>query len=245
MKGIDDRARSRASIPQASSDRASTGRPGDPLPDECSEVGGMARFVEVVDSTLEGNEVAAACIQSGVLKVHDSDLTVSGGEPLAQTSFTRALLAAAKERGIHTCLDTNGFTQKPIEIVNELLDVTDLVMLDLKQMDDEIHRNLIGVPNRRVLEFARHLHERKQKTWIRFVVVPSYHDEESAHQLGEFIKGMDNIEKIELLPYHKLGVHKWETLGFEYQLEGISAPPKEDLDRMKGILEGYGDWVVC
>lgn len=173
-------------------------------------------------------------------------LTASGGEPLLQPEFLRDLFRAAKAENIHTCLDTNGFTQKPIGVINEVLDVTDLVMLDIKHMDNDIHQNLIGVPNKRVLNFAQHLHERGQRTWIRYVVVPGYHDdEESAHRLGALIKGMDNVEKVEILPYHKLGEHKWKTLGFEYELKGVSPPSEEVLNKLKGILEGYGHKVVC
>jgi len=173
-------------------------------------------------------------------------LTATGGEPLLQPEFLHDLFKAAQAEGIHTCLDTNGFTQKPIEVIDKALDVTDLVMLDIKHIDDDIHQDLIGVPNSRVLSFARHLQQRGQKTWIRYVVVPGYNDDEtSAQRLGEFLKGMDNIEKFEILPYHQLGEHKWETLGFDYELKGVSAPSKESLDQLKAVFESYGHKVAC
>jgi len=172
-------------------------------------------------------------------------ITASGGEPLLQPEFLRELFFAAQSEGIHTCLDTNGFSQKPMKLIDEVLDVTDLVMLDIKHMDNDIHQNLIGVPNKRVLSFAHHLHDRGQKTWIRFVFVPGFHNDESAHQLGEFLEGMDNIEKIEILPYHKLGEHKWETLGYEYQLKEIVPPEKETLNKLQAIFESYGHQVAC
>ena len=133
-------------------------------------------------------------------------VTASGGEAMLQPEFVRDFFKAAHAEGIHTCLDTNGHIRKHTDVIDEVLDETDLVMLDLKQMNDEIHRDLVGVSNTRVLDFARYLHQRGQRTWIRYVVVPGYTDDEaSAHRLGEFIKDMDNIEKIEMLPYHQLG----------------------------------------
>ena len=97
-------------------------------------------------------------------------------------------------------------------VIDELLDTTDLVMLDLKQMNDEIHQNLVGVSNHRTLEFARY-GETQPAHWIRYVVVPGWSDDDkSAHLLGEFTKDMTNIEKIELLPY-ELGKHKWVAMG--------------------------------
>jgi len=130
-------------------------------------------------------------------------------------------------------------------VIDELLDTTDLVMLDLKQMNDEIHQNLVGVSNHRTLEFARYLAKRNQRTWIRYVVVPGWSDDDkSAHLLGEFTKDMTNIEKIELLPYHELGKHKWVAMGEEYKLDGVHPPKAETMDRVKGILESYGHKVI-
>ncbi|MDD1794373.1 pyruvate formate lyase 1-activating protein [Enterovibrio makurazakiensis] len=172
-------------------------------------------------------------------------VTASGGEAMLQPEFVREFFRAAHAEGIHTCLDTNGYIRKHTDVIDEVLDATDLVMLDLKQINDEIHQNLVGVPNKRVLDFARYLHQRGQKTWIRYVVVPGYtDDEDSAHRLGEFIKDMDNIEKIEMLPYHQLGAHKWEALGYEYELKDATPPKKETMENLKNILEGYGHKVM-
>ena len=179
------------------------------------------------------------------IKASGGGVTASGGEAMLQPEFVRDFFLAAKKEGIHTCLDTNGHIRKHTEIIDEVLDATDLVMLDLKQLNDEIHQDLIGVSNRRTLDFARYLHQRGQKTWIKYVVVPGYtDDEDSIHRLGDFIKGMDNIEKVELLPYHQLGEHKWETLGYEYELKGVGVPPKDTMENLKSILEGYGHKVV-
>lgn len=172
-------------------------------------------------------------------------VTASGGEAMLQPEFVRDFFRAAHAEGIHTCLDTNGHIRNHTDVIDEVLDATDLVMLDLKQLNDDIHKNLVGVSNRRTLDFARYLHKRGQKTWIRYVVVPGYtDDEDSIHRLGTFIQDMDNIEKVELLPYHQLGEHKWETLGYDYELKGISAPSTETMEKLKEILEGYNQKVV-
>lgn len=172
-------------------------------------------------------------------------VTASGGEAILQAEFVRDWFRACKAAGIHTCLDTNGFVRRYDPVIDELLEVTDLVLLDLKQLDNSVHKNLVGVSNQRTLEFARHLAKLGKRTWIRYVVVPSWSDDEaSAHLLGEFTQSMTNIEKIELLPYHQLGKHKWTTLGEKYELEGISPPPKETMDNIKAILESYGHTVT-
>ncbi|PSU32321.1 pyruvate formate lyase 1-activating protein [Photobacterium lutimaris] len=174
------------------------------------------------------------------MKSSGGGVTASGGEAMMQPEFVRDFFRAAQAEGIHTCLDTNGYIRKHTDVIDEVLDVADLVMLDLKQLDDSIHQNLVGVPNKRVLDFARYLHQRGQKTWIRYVVVPGYTDDErSAHLLGDFIKDMDNIEKVELLPYHQLGEHKWEAMGFDYQLTGVKPPSKEVMEKVKEIISSY------
>ncbi len=168
-------------------------------------------------------------------------VTASGGEAILQTEFVRDWFRACHEVGINTCLDTNGFVRHHDYIIDELIDETDLVMLDLKEMNERIHESLIGVPNKRVLDFAKYLAERNKRTWIRHVVVPGYTDnDDDIHMLGYFIKDMQNIEKVELLPYHRLGAHKWEVLGDKYELEDVKPPTKELMEHVKGILEGYG-----
>jgi pyruvate formate-lyase 1-activating enzyme len=172
-------------------------------------------------------------------------VTASGGEAMLQPEFVRDFFQAAQAKGIHTCLDTNGYIRKHTPVIDEVLDATDLVMLDLKQLNDEVHEDLVGVSNRRTLDFANYLHKIGQKTWIRYVVVPGYtDDEDSAHRLGQFIKGMDNIEKVELLPYHQLGEHKWEALGYEYELKDVGTPSKEMMDNVKNIIASYGHNVM-
>jgi pyruvate formate lyase activating enzyme len=171
-------------------------------------------------------------------------VTCSGGEAMLQPEFVRDFFRAAKAEGMHTCLDTNGYIRKHTDVIDEVLAATDLVMLDLKHMRDEIHKDFIGVSNTRTLDFARYLQKIGQTTWIRYVIVPGYTDsEEDAHLLGQFIKDMDNVEKIELLPYHKLGAHKWEAMGYDYPLEGVEPPSKETMEKVVAVLQQYHDNV--
>ncbi|MDM7333694.1 pyruvate formate lyase 1-activating protein [Klebsiella pneumoniae] len=166
-------------------------------------------------------------------------------EVVTYRHFMNASGGGVKKEGIHTCLDTNGFVRRYDPVIDELLEVTDLVMLDLKQMNDEIHQNLVGVSNHRTLEFAQYLAKKNINVWIRYVVVPGWSDDDdSAHRLGEFTRDMGNVEKIELLPYHELGKHKWVAMGEEYKLDGVHPPKKETMERVKGILEQYGHKVM-
>ncbi|CAK9884575.1 MAG: Pyruvate formate-lyase 1-activating enzyme [Candidatus Erwinia impunctatus] len=172
-------------------------------------------------------------------------VTASGGEAILQAEFVRDWFRACKKEGINTCLDTNGFVRRYDPVIDELLDVTDLVMLDLKQINDEIHQVLVGVSNHRTLGFAHYLAKKKIRTWIRYVVVPGYtDDDDSAHRLGAFTRDMGNVEKIEMLPYHELGKHKWTTMGEEYKLDGVHPPRAETMERIKTILASYGHKVI-
>lgn len=172
-------------------------------------------------------------------------ITASGGEAILQAEFVRDLFRSCHEHGINTCLDTNGYVRKHTEVIDELLNETDLVMLDLKQIDDEVHQILAGVSNHRTLDFAKYLQQINQRTWIRYVIVPGYTDDErSARLLGEFIQDMENIERIEMLPYHVLGEHKWKELGEEYPLEGVEPPSKETMIKLQKILLEYNPKVI-
>lgn len=172
-------------------------------------------------------------------------VTASGGEAILQAEFVAALFSACKAEGIHTCLDTNGFVRKYSPVIDELLDNTDLVLLDIKHIDDAKHIELTKVSNHRTLLFAQYLQKRQQKTWIRYVVVGGFTDDiDSAKGLAEFIKPMSNVEKVELLPYHELGKHKWEALGEEYELTHISPPDRETMEQIKQVFLDAGITAV-
>jgi len=170
-------------------------------------------------------------------------VTVSGGEPLIQAKELINLFKTLKAEGFNTCIDTNGSVLN--DFVKELLKYTDLVLLDIKEIDEDTHRQITGRSNRRTLEFARYLHEQHIPAWVRYVLVPGYSDkEEHLHRLGQFLHEMDNVEKIEIQPYHKLGIHKYEALGWEYQLENIEMNSPEQLKRAKEIFEQYVKDVI-
>ncbi|KMQ49552.1 Pyruvate formate-lyase activating enzyme [Chitinispirillum alkaliphilum] len=167
-------------------------------------------------------------------------VTATGGEPLLQADFVNELFRELKARGIHTALDTSGFiTITPV--LEELLEVTDLVMLDIKHIDEEKHKELTGVSNKRTLALAEYLSECNIRTWIRHVVLEGYfEDDQSDHQLAEFISTLSNVEKVELLPYHSMGAFKWEELGLDYPLEGFDPPSAEKMKTIIEIFKSHG-----
>ena len=169
-------------------------------------------------------------------------ITVSGGEALLQIDFVLELFRLAKEKGIHTTIDTAGnpFTREGefFEKFQELIKVTDLFLLDIKQMDTEAHKSLTGHTNENILDMATYLSEQGKDMWIRYVLVPGYTDsEEDIRNLHDFIETLDNVKRVEVLPYHTLGVFKWEQLGVPYTLEGVNPPSKESVEKANQILE--------
>ncbi|AGH80338.1 pyruvate formate lyase-activating enzyme 1 [Psychromonas sp. CNPT3] len=172
-------------------------------------------------------------------------ITISGGEAMLQPEFVKAMFEACRLEGIHTCLDTNGFVRRIDDTTKAVLELSDLVLLDIKQIDDHKHIDLTHVSNKYTLTFAKYLAEMNQPVYLRYVIVPGYTDAlEDAHALGKFIAPMKNIEKIELLPYHDLGRHKWIAMGESYPLEGVDSPSKQTMDTIKNILLEYNDCVI-
>lgn len=164
-------------------------------------------------------------------------VTFSGGEPLVQKESLIPILKALKEEGIHTAIDTAGTTQIDA-ITEELLEYVDLVLLDIKHIDKMAHKELTGMTNEKCFSFLNLLKKKQIRTWVRWVIVPSLNDTESyAHQFAERLKGYDNIELVELLPYHKAGVYKWKELGLAYPLENVKEPDKELVEELSSVLE--------
>ena len=163
-------------------------------------------------------------------------VTVSGGEPLLQAEFVTELFKTLKSIGIHTALDTAGSIPISNQI-KDLLKYTDLVLLDIKHIDNEKCINLTGFSNKNNLEFAKYLSNLKIPVWIRQVLVPGYTDDKfDLQKLKKFLDTLENVEKIELLPYHDLGKFKWKEIGETYELENVLPPNKEDIDKAKNIL---------
>ena len=169
-------------------------------------------------------------------------VTISGGEPLLQIDFIIELFTLLKAKGIHTCVDTSGITfnqgsSTSVEKHKKLLEVTDLFLLDIKHIDDEACKKLTGHSNEHTLAFAKFLSENGKSVWLRQVLVPGITDkEEDLKKLRTFIDGLTNVEKVEVLPYHTLGIVKYEKLGLSYPLQGVEAPSKESVERAKKIL---------
>ena len=173
----------------------------------------------------------------------EGGITVSGGEPLLQIDFLLELFRKAKERGINTCIDTavQPFTREEpfFSKFNELLKYTDLMLLDIKHIDREEHIKLTGKPNDNIKDCFEYLSEVGQPIWIRHVLVPGITDnDEYLKKTREFIEKLSNVQRIEVLPYHSMGQHKFEALGIKYQLEGLESPTKERVDNAYDILNG-------
>ena len=168
-------------------------------------------------------------------------ITVSGGEALLQIDFVTELFTLAKEKGVNTCLDTAGnpFTREEpfYSKFEKLMEVTDLFMLDIKEIDEDEHKQLTGQTNKNILDCARYLSDQGIKMWIRHVLVPERNDRDDyLHRLADFIATLKTVERVEVLPYHTLGTFKWENLHIDYPLKGINPPTKERIENAEKIL---------
>ena len=168
-------------------------------------------------------------------------ITVSGGEPLVQIDFLIDLCKKAKAKGIHTTIDTSAalFTREGVffDKFNELMKYVDLVLLDIKHIDPEKHEWLTGKSNNMVLDCAQYLSEIGKPVWIRHVLVPRVNDSNDyLVALRQFIDTLHNVERVEVLPYHTLGLFKWEELGIEYGLKGVEPPTPESVAHAEEIL---------
>lgn len=169
-------------------------------------------------------------------------ITVSGGEPMLQIDFVTDLLRRAKAENVHTCLDTSGspFTraQPFFGKIERLMEYVDLVLLDIKQVDPERHRQATERGNENILDMARYLSEINKPVWIRHVLVPTLSDfDEDLDKLAEFISTLSNVERVQVLPYHTLGRYKWDTLGLKYALDGVNAPTAERIENAEKRLK--------
>lgn len=190
-----------------------------------------------------GGGNAGASEKIPLLLGEDSGITVSGGEPLLQMEFLLALFILTKEEGIHTCIDTTGqpFSRKKPFFggFQQRMVLTDLVRLDIKHIDDEGHKVLTGASNANILDMARYLSETGKPVWIRHVLVPQRSDgDEYLREMGSFVRSLQNVEKVEVLPYHMMGRYKWEELGIFYLLEGIEPPKEERVKEAERMLKG-------
>lgn len=178
----------------------------------------------------------------------DGGLTVTGGEPLLQIDFVIELFEKAKNKNIHTCLDTSGIifdkaNEKIIEKIDKLLSFTDLILLDLKHIDNEEHKKLCGVSNTHILDFAKYLSDKNKPIWVRHVVVEGYtFNEKYLYDLGLFIGELKNVKALDVLPYHEMGEVKYKNLNIEYPLKNMPSLKKEYAIKAREIiLKGIKD----
>ena len=193
-----------------------------------------------------GDEVTADEILKRALRFKpywgkDGGITISGGEPLLQIDFVIELFKKAKDLGINTCIDTAGnpFTKEEpfFSKFEELMKYTDLLLLDLKEINPTRHKDLTGFDNSNIIEMAKYLSEINKPMWIRHVLVPEHSDfDEDLDALGDFIDTLSNVDRVEILPYHTLGKFKWENLGIPYTLESISPPSAERIENAKNRI---------
>ena len=164
-------------------------------------------------------------------------VTISGGEPLLQPYFLISLFKELKKQNIHTVIDTSGMVELT-DTIKEVLSLTDLVLLDIKHINPQKCKDLVGFTNEKELAFARYLSDKNIPTWIRQVLIPGFTDDEKdLLDLKEFISTLNSVKRIELLPYHNLGEYKWKELGFEYALKDVKPATQEDVNRAKKILD--------
>lgn len=196
-----------------------------------------------VGKTMTVDEIIAEMESKKEFYTHGG-ITCTGGEPLLQIDFLTELFTRCKELGIHTCLDTSGITynEKPETIarMDKLMAVTDLIMLDIKHIDPQTHQWLVAQPNDMILKFAQYTAKKKVPLWIRHVLVPGITDkEEDLLNLGRFIGRLSNLQALDVLPYHTMGVVKYKNLGLEYPLKDVPAATKDEAIKAREIiLEG-------
>ena len=191
----------------------------------------------------KGKEYSVDDIVNEILKYKNyyknGGVTISGGEPLLQIDFVIEIFKKLKKYNMHTAIDTSGitFNENQIEKFDELNKYTDLYLLDIKEIDDKKHLDLTGKSNKNILEFAQYLSKKNKKVWIRHVIVPTINlDKDDLIKTREFIDTLNNVERVDVLPYHTLGVHKYKELGLKYPLEGVRTPTSEEIKFAKEIL---------
>jgi pyruvate formate lyase activating enzyme len=173
------------------------------------------------------------------LKAGGGGVTVSGGEPLVQAEFALAILKGSKELGLHTALDTSGYLGDRVD--DEMLDNLDLVLLDIKSYDEATYRDLTGVDLAPTLRLAQRLSDVCKPMWVRFVLVPGVTDDPgNVEGLARFVGTLSNVERVEVVPFHQMGRHKWEELRIPYSLEETQPPSAEEIARVKAVFEAAG-----
>jgi len=188
------------------------------------------------DAFSELREIAK---QKDMLISMKGGITLSGGEPLGQPEFVKTIFEGSKKMGLHTALDTSGFFGKRAD--DELLSYTDLVLLDIKHFDPEGYKRVTGVDLQPTLDFAERLAAMNKPVWLRFVHVPGYTDDRDAIQkMADYVKKLGNVERVEVLPFHKMGEYKWEAMDMDYELFDIEEPTAEEVSVTRSQFQEAG-----
>ena len=190
-----------------------------------------------------GQPIGSADVVRDILRyrhfIEKGGVTLSGGEPLMQPEFAASILEGCRENGLHTALDTSGGV--PLLACRQAVDAADMLLLDMKAADEALFRRITGRSMDNTLEILEHCEDTGKRVWIRHVLVPGLTLEETQlHALGRLLRRYGCIERVELLPFHKMGEYKWEALGAPYTLGETPSPPVEAVDRAREILRGYG-----
>ena len=221
------------------------------LPNEKNKAFLESHGIKVEERTAE--DVLKQALRYKTYWKNGGGITVSGGEALLQIGFVTELFRLAKKEGVNTCLDTSGnpFTneEKFLEKFNTLCEYTDLFILDIKHINEEKHKQLTGFSNKNILDMARYLSDKGKDMWIRHVLVPGItignlsnetspkeDDDKYLYELAEFIQSLNTVTKVEVLPYHRLGLPKYESLDIQYPIPEILPPTEEQLAKARKIL---------
>ena len=190
-------------------------------------------------SEIDSDEIVKKAKRFAPYFKNKGGVTLSGGDPLMQSEFCTEIFKKLKENKIHTALDTSGCIFN--DNVKKLLEYTDLIILDIKHADSLKFKEITGYEIDNTLALTKYANEKNISLWIRQVIVPGINDKiDDIEQLGDMIKPFHTIEKVELLPYHTMGVKKWIELGLEYKLENIQEPTQEKMDSLKEVLKSMG-----
>lgn len=198
---------------------------------------------------ISANDLLAKALRYQPYWGNNGGITVSGGEPLAQLDFMIEFFEAAKKAGVHTCIDTSGVTFSQtggtFKKIERLLQSTDLLLVDIKHIDTTTHKTLTGHSNENILDFFHYLDEIHKPIWIRHVLVPGISDnDEALANTSKFIKTLNNVERVEVLPYHAFAIAKYDELGIDYELKDTQTPTAERVENANRILEtaNYTRW---
>ncbi len=202
------------------------------------------RYLENGQQTTIDELIAEIQKYTSYMKASGGGVTISGGEPLYQPDFVREIFRRCQELGMHTALDTSGFCN--LEVAKTVLEYVDLVLLDIKSFDPDTYKKVTSVDIEPTLNLAKYLSEINKPTWIRFVLVPGLTDDpQNIQGLADFIATLKNVEKVEFLPFHKMGEYKWQQLGFEYLLKDTPTPSAEQMQQALDIFRSRGVQAIA